>query len=125
MPIVYGVPRKANNPLYALSALATKQLHLAQQLSKSLENRAKTKAEIAPDWTPDEDWRRDFQSVTTALQHAGQGLIRAQEGTKKNLGTLTEKQLEEQLVAELKRGAAAMTDEEWQAMADARAKRKP
>lgn len=82
----------------------------------------KVKKEASEQWTPDEDFRRDFAAITTTLQHAGNSLIRALEGNKKNLGGLTEEQLEAQFNAEIVNSAGQLTDEQWQRMQEARAK---
>ena len=97
-------------------------LSLAFELQKSLKERMKIKREASPEWVPDEDWRRDFASATNTLQHAGNSLVRALEGNKKDLGGLTEEQLKAQFNAEIVASAAELTDEQWQRMQDARAK---
>lgn len=107
----------------SLAAVARMQLAIAKELGDSLKTRMEIRKKTAPDWTPDEDWRRDFQSVTTTLQHAGQSLMRALEGQKKNLGTLTEEQLEAQFRSELIKAAHTISDEDWQRMCEARANR--
>ena len=114
--------RKPTNELAGLARAARKQIDLATALGQSLTNRMKIKKDASTEWTPDEDWRRDFQSVTTTLQHAGNALARALEGNKKNLGGLTEEQLEAQFNAEIVVAAAQLTDEQWARMCEARAK---
>lgn len=95
---------------------------LAEELGRSLKSRMKVKRELSENWTPDEDWRRDFTSVTTTLQHAGNALVRGIEGNKKNLGGLTEEQLQAQFNAEIIAAAPQLTDEQWAKMCEARAK---
>lgn len=77
---------------------------------------------LAPNWTPDEDWRRDFASVTQTLQHAGTAMQRALESNKKDKDGLSEEQLEAQLREELVKSAQTLDDEEWALMCAARAK---
>jgi hypothetical protein len=91
-------------------------------LGKSLDRRLKAKLDAADDFTLDEDFRRDFAAITTTLQHAGNSLIRAMEGHKKDLGGLTEEQLTAQFNAEIISSAQSLSDEQWQKMIDARAK---
>jgi hypothetical protein len=91
-------------------------------LGKSLDRRLKAKLDAADDFTLDEDFRRDFAAITTTLQHAGNSLIRAMEGHKKDLGGLTEEQLTAQFNAEIISSAQSLSDEQWQKMLDARAK---
>jgi hypothetical protein len=114
--------RTPKNELADLARAARAQLALAKALNASLANRMKAKQEVAPDWIPDEDWRRDFASVTNTLQHAGNSLVRALEGNKKNLGGLTEDQLEAQFNAEIVNSAQSLTPEQWDRMCAARAK---
>ncbi len=80
------------------------------------------KREASPEWSPTEDDRRDFAAITNTLQHAGNAMIRGLEANKKDLGGLTEEQLTAQFRAELIKSAQEMSDTEWQAMLDARAK---
>jgi hypothetical protein len=119
-----GRKPKSTNDLQSLADTAQDQLRRAEKLGKSLDIRLKTRQSIAPDWVPDEDWRRDFATVTATIQHAGNSLIRAREGNKKNLGSATEEQLEAQFAAEIVAAAAKLTDEEWAIMVEARAKAK-
>lgn len=114
--------RKPKNELANLARTARAQLARAESLGKSLDVRLKVKREVTPEWTPDEDWRRDFASVTTTIQHAGNSLVRALEGNKKNLGGLSEEQLMAQFNSEIVAAAGQLTDEQWQRMCDARAK---
>lgn len=118
------MPRRPKNELAALATASRAHLRRAEALGKSLDERMKVKRDVSPEWTPDEDWRRDFASVTQTLQHAGNSLIRALEGNKKNLAGLTEEQLEAQLNAELVNSAGSLSDEQWQRMCEARAKRR-
>jgi hypothetical protein len=113
---------KPSNEYDALAKAAKAQLRRGEALGKSLDLRMKLKREASEEWVPDEDFRRDFQSITTTIQHCGAALIRALEGNKKNLGSLTEAQLQAQLEAELVGSATALTDEQWARMAEARAK---
>lgn len=114
--------RRAKNPLADLAATARAQLQRAKALGRSLDERLKVKQKVAPDWVPDEEWRKDFAAVTNTIQHAGNSLVRGLEGHKKDLGGLTEEQLEAQLNAELVQSAGTLTDDQWQRMCDARAK---
>ena len=114
--------RTPKNELAALAKASRAQLVRAEQLGKSLDERMKAKREVAADWTPDEDFRRDFAAITNTLQHAGNSLIRALEGNKKNLGGLTEDQLTAQFNAEIINSAQTLTDEQWTQMQAARAK---
>lgn len=114
--------RRPKNELADLARTARAQLQRAKALGVSLDKRVETKRKVADDWIPDEEWRKDFANVTTAIQHAGNSLIRALEGNKKDLGGLTEEQLEAQLNAELVTSAQKMSDEQWQRMCEARAK---
>jgi hypothetical protein len=108
----------------SLARAARAQLVRAEKLGVSLDVRMKEKQEGHDGWIPDEDWRRDFGAVTTTLQHAGNSLVRALEGNKKDLGGQTEQQLDAQFQAELVQAAPALTDEQWEKMAAARAKMK-
>jgi uncharacterized membrane-anchored protein YjiN (DUF445 family) len=114
--------RRAKNELANLARTARAHLSRAEALGRSLDERLKVKKEASEMWTPDEDWRRDFGSVTQTIQHAGNSLVRALEGNKKNLGGLTVEQLEAQFNAEIVQAAPSLTDEQWQRMVDARAK---
>lgn len=114
--------RRPKNELANLARTARAQLMRAETLGKSLDARMRLKRDLSPEWSPDEDWRRDFASVTTTIQHAGNSLVRALEGNKKNLGGLSEEQLVAQLNAEIVAAAGTLTDEQWQQMQDARAK---
>lgn len=82
----------------------------------------KIKKEASEQWTPDEDFRRDFAAITNTLQHAGNAMTRALESNKKDKDGLSEAQLEAQFNAEIVRSAQTMTDVEWAAMCAARAK---
>lgn len=114
--------RRPQNPLQALADAARDQLRRARALGRSLDERIKVKQAASPEFTMDEDARRDFAAITTTLQHAGNSLIRALEGNKKDLGALSEDQLEAQFRDEIVRAAQAMSDEDWQRMCAARAK---
>ncbi len=80
----------------------------------------KTTKNASDSFTLDEDFRRDFAAVTTAVQHAGKCLIAATEANKKNLGGLTEEQVEAQFNSELVKAATTLTDEQWDTMQAAR-----
>lgn len=110
--------------MLALARASRAQLIRAEALGKSLDSRMKTKRELSPDWTPDEDFRRDFAAITNTLQHAGNSLIRSLEGRKKDLGSLTEEQLTAQFQAEIVAAAGTLSDDEWARMCEARAKGK-
>lgn len=114
--------RRPANELVYLARAARQQLVRAEALGKSLDIRLKAKRDLHPEWVPDEDWRRDFASVTQALKQAGDSLIRALEGNKKDMGGLTEAQLEAQFNAEIVQSATQLTDEQWAKMCEARAK---
>lgn len=114
--------RTPKNELQALAKASRQQLLRAEQLGKSLDQRMKLKREASEEWTPDEDFRRDFAAITNTLQHAGNSLIRALEGNKKNLGGMSEEQLTAQFNAELVTSAQSLTDEQWSKMNEARAK---
>lgn len=114
--------RKSKNELAGLARAAKAQLALAEELGRSLKNRLKIKKTASDEWTPDEDFRRDFAAVTNTLQHAGNAMIRGLEANKKDLGGLTEEQLEAQYQAELVRNAQTMSDEDWNKMVEARRK---
>ncbi len=116
--------RSPKNELQALAKASRAQLLRAEALGKSLDHRMKVKREASEEWTADEDFRRDFAAITNTLQHAGNSLIRALEGNKKNLGGLTEAALEAQFNAEIVNSAQSLTDEQWSRMAEARAKAK-
>lgn len=116
--------RRAKNELASLARAAKAQITLAEELGRSLRNRLKLKKEASPEWTPDEDFRRDFASVTATLQHAGTAMIRGLEANKKDLGGLTEDQLEAQFRAELIKSAQEMSDDDWNMMVEARRKRR-
>ena len=107
----------------ALAQAARMQLSIAKELGASLKLRMEIRKKASPEWIPDEDWRRDFQAVTTAMQQAGQCLMRATEGAKKSLGNLTEEQLEAQFRAEIIKAAQTISDEDWARMCEARANR--
>lgn len=114
--------RKPKNELAALARAAKAQISRAEALGKSLDSRIKMKREASEEWTPNEDDRRDFAAITNTLQHAGNAMRGALEGNKKNLGGLTEEQLQAQFNAEIINSAQTMTDEEWARMCEARAK---
>lgn len=80
------------------------------------------KREASSEWSPTEDDRRDFSSITQTLQHAGNAMIRGLEANKKDLGGLSEEQLSAQFREEIIRSAQEMSEEEWQRMCEARAK---
>lgn len=116
------MPRRPKNELAGLARAAKSQIGRAEALGKSLDTRLKMKREVSPEWTPDEDFRRDFAAITNTLQHAGNAMIRGLEANKKDLGGLTEEQLEAQFNAELVAAAASLTDDQWARMKEARAK---
>lgn len=116
--------RRPKNELAALAGAARAQLRRAEALGRSLDLRMKVKKEASDEWTPDEDFRRDFASITNTLQHAGNSLIRALEGNKSHLGGLSDAQLEAQFNEEMVRAAGTMTDEQVQRFLDALKKRR-
>ena len=119
-----GRKPRPGNELAALARAATAQLKRASELGKSLDSRIKMKREASPEWSPTEDDRRDFAAITNTLQHAGNAMIRGLEANKKDLGALTEEQLEAQFREELIRAAQSMSDEDWNRMLEARARAK-
>lgn len=117
--------RRPKNELARLASASRSQLALAEELNISLRQRMRVKKDIAgvQGWIPDEDWRRDFASVTNTLQHAGNSLMRALEGNKKNLGNKSEEELRAQLTAQLVDNATALPDDVWEALLAARARK--
>jgi len=113
---------KDGSDLLALARAARAQLRRSESLGKSLDLRLKMKREAADNFTLDEDDRRDFAAITHALQHAGNSLARALEGNKKDLGSVSEDQLQAQFNAEIINSAQSMSDEDWNKMLEARAK---
>ncbi len=116
--------RRPKNELAGLARAARLQIARADQLGKSLDIRMKIKKEASDQWTPDEDFRRDFAAITNTLQHAGNAMVRGLEANKKDLGGLTEDQLQAQFNAELINSAQTMSDEDWNKMVEARMKAK-
>lgn len=114
--------RRPKNELASLARAAKSQIARAESLGRSLDARVKMKKEASELWTPNEDDRRDFAAITNTLQHAGNAMIRGLEANKKDLGGLTEEQLQAQFNAELINSAQTMSDEEWARMVDARRK---
>lgn len=114
--------RKAKNELAALARAAKSQVARAEALGKSLDSRIRMKKDASPEWVPNEDDRRDFAAITNTLQHAGNALIRGLDANKKDLGGLTEEQLQAQFNAEIVTSAQTLTDEQWAQMVDARRK---
>lgn len=114
--------RKPKNPFSALAESARAHLRRAQALGKSLDNRLKIKLQASPEWIPDDAYRQDFELVTRTLRDAGACLTKALEGNKKELGGLTEEQLLAQLKAEMTNIVRTLSQEEWQALVDARNK---
>lgn len=114
--------RREKNELGALARAARAQIARAAELGKSIDARMKIKKEASPEWTPDEDFRRDFAAITNTIQHAGNAMTRALEGNKKNTDGLSEEQLQAQMNAEVVRSAQTLTDDEWALMVAARAK---
>jgi hypothetical protein len=118
--------RRAKNELNALAKASRAQLKLAEDLNTSLKQRMHVKKTVAgaQGWIPDEDWRRDFASVTNTLQHAGNSLMRALEGNKKQNEGKTDEELMEQFVAQLLEVAPTLPEETWQALLIARSRKK-
>lgn len=114
--------RRPKNELSGLARAAKAQLVRAEALGKSLDARVKLKKNASEEWTPDEDFRRDFAAVTNTLQHAGNAMIRGLEANKKDLGGLTEEQLTAQFQAEIISMAQTVSDEDWNRMVEARRK---
>ena len=116
--------RKPKSGYTALARAARAQLALADSLNASLKQRMKIKREASDMWVPDEDWRRDFASVTNTLQHSGNALTRALAENKKDLGSMTDEQLQAQFQAELINAAQTLSDDDWNKMCAARMKAK-
>lgn len=114
---------RVKNDLAHLARTAQAQIKRAELLGKSLDQRLKNAHAASDTFTLDEDIRRDFAMVTTALQHAGNAYVRATEANKAALGGLTDAQLEAQFNAEIVKAATTLTDEQWESMSRARAKR--
>lgn len=114
--------RRPKNELAGLARAGKAQIARAEALGKSLDARLKVKRDASPEWTPDEDFRRDFAAITNTLQHAGNAMIRGLEANKKDLGGLTEEQLVAQFKAELVSAVQSMPDDEWLQLVDARRK---
>lgn len=114
--------RRPKNELAALARAARAHLARADVLGRSLDARMRIKKEASPEWTPDEDFRRDFAAITTTLQHAGNALRGALDDNKKSLGGMSEDQLQAQFNAEIVNSAQTLTDEQWARMCEARAK---
>lgn len=114
--------RRPKNEYAALADVARKHIKRAEKLGKSLDLRLKSKAKASDEFTLDEDFRRDFAAVTTAIQHAGRSLVTALEANKSDLGGLSEEQLEAQFQAEAVKTATTISDEVWYSMCDAREK---
>lgn len=114
------MPRRPKNDLHTLARAARQQIVRAEQLGESLDKRrehlTKEGEIIGIAWSPDEEWRKDFNSVNATIAQAGQALMRALEGNKKDLGGVPMEQLESQFKAEMIRAAGSMTPEEWAAM---------
>ena len=105
-----------------MARAARAQIARATKLGESIDARMKLKMEASPEWSPDEDFRKDFAAITNTLQHAGNAMTRALEGNKKNTDGLSEEQLQAQFNAEIVRSAPNLSDEEWARMIAARAK---
>lgn len=116
------MPRRPKNELAGLARAARDQIRRAEALGKSFDARVKVKRAASDEWTPNEDDRRDLALITNSLQHAGNALIRGLEANKKDLGGLTEEQLQAQFNAELINSAQTMSDDDWNKMVDARRK---
>jgi hypothetical protein len=115
--------RKFKGELARLATTTQEQLARAEALGKSLDRRMKKAQDAAEDWTPNDEWRRDFATVTSVIKDCGAALQRALEGNEKTLGGMTTEQLEAQFNAEIIRSAQTLTEEQWQTMVAARAKR--
>lgn len=115
---------KPGNEHVALAVAARAHLRRAEALGKSLDQRMKVKKSVSDEWTLDDDYRRDFAMITQTIRDCGAALQKALEGNKKQLGGLTEQQLEMQFQAEIIKAAAQISDEDWQRMCEARAKAK-
>lgn len=106
-----------------VAATAQLQLRRAEAIGKSLDVRMKQKRDVNPAWIPDEDFRRDMETVTRAVKECGIALERALEYTEKTLHGMTTDNLEAQFAAEILRSAQHIPDDMWQKMCDARSKR--
>ncbi len=107
------MPKRPKNDLATLARAARQQLIRAERLGHSLDVRMKAKMTAADGWIPDEDWRRDFATVTTTLRDAGASLTKALENNKKDLGGMKTEQLEAQFKAEMMRSAETLSEEDW------------
>lgn len=116
--------RPAKNEFAELARTARAQLKRAELLGKSLDARLTKKKAASDEFTLDEDYRRDFAAVTTAIQHAGKSLVTALEGNKGHLNGMSEAQLSAQFSVEVVKMAPSISDEDWAAMCAARAKAK-
>lgn len=114
--------RRPRNEFAALADAARAHIKRANALGKSLDLRLKEKQKASEVFTVNDDYRKDFQMVTTALQHAGALLTKALEANKEHLNGLTEAQLQAQFQAEIIRTAQTMSDDDWDRMKSARAK---
>lgn len=117
-----GRKPRPGSELASLARAARDQLKRAEALGRSFDARVKMKKAASPEWVPSEDDRRDFAAITQTLQHAGNAMIRGLESHKKDLGGLTEEQLQAQFQSELIHSAQTMSDEDWNKMVEARRK---
>ncbi len=113
---------KPRNDIASLARAARAHLRRADALGKSLDARTKEKMRASDVWSPDEEWRRDFASVTAVLQHTGNALTKALEANRSSLADLSDEQLAAQFRSELVSSAQSLSDEDFAAICDARAK---
>lgn len=116
--------RNPKNDLVTLARASRAQLVRAEKLGRSLDVRMKAKSNAADGWIPDEDWRRDFATVTVTIKDAGNSLTRALENNKKDMSGMTEDQLAAQFKAEMMRAVETFSDEDWAYLNAAQAKLK-
>ena len=114
--------RRPLNEYAVLAASANAQLRRAKLVGRSLDERLKAKLKAADDFVLDEEFRRDFASITATIRDCGAALVRARDASKKDYGELSEAQLSAQWSAELVKAAQELSDEDWQKMCASRAK---
>lgn len=116
--------RRPRDEFADLADTARAHIKRAKVLGKSLDIRMARAQGAADDFTVNEDIRRDFNMVTTALQHSGKVLTQAVEAKKAFNGSLTIEQLEAQFRSEIVRAAVSLADDDWNLMCEARRKAK-
>ena len=115
--------RRPKHPELTLNRAAFDHMQRARKLGESLDTRLAAKKEAADDWQPDDSFRRDFEMVTQTLKQCGEMMIRSQEAFKKHLENMSDAQLAAQMREEIIRGAAGLTDEEFNLIVSARGRK--